>query len=85
MSATRQKNILPKLKIHLLEGKSITHAQAWELWHTNRLSEYIRRCRVNFGMKVKTEMVTSREGDIFGKYYLELPKKESRISNQMYK
>jgi hypothetical protein len=48
----KQKNVEARLKIHLLEGKTITHNQALTKFGTNRLAEFIRRLR-NKGMKIK--------------------------------
>lgn len=76
------KQIEAHLRIWLLQGKKITFPEAWRMWRTTRLSEYIRRCR-NAGLNIITEMVT-QNGDTFAVYYLEKKKKESRITNRDY-
>ncbi len=49
--------VLPRLKAHLLSGKSITPLQALERYGTMRLPVYILRLRQK-GYRIKTEMVT---------------------------
>lgn len=62
------KQVKPRLKVHLLKGKSITHNQAQKMWGTNRLAEYVRRLRKD-GMDIDMDMI--RKGnDVYGKYYL---------------
>ena len=78
----KQKNVEPKLKVWLLQGKTITHNQAQKLWGTNRLAEYIRRLRAA-GMKIEMKM-TSENGDIFGVYKLITAPKVDRIKTREY-
>lgn len=79
---TNGKNVEPRLKIHLLQGKSITHNQAQKLFRTNRLAEYVRRLRED-GMKIVTKMVYEN-GDCYGVYSLERKAKVDRIANRQY-
>lgn len=66
----KQKDVKPRLKVHLLLGKTITQSQALKRWRTSRLAVYINRLR-NDGMNIVTEMVTDkRTGDIFARYKL---------------
>lgn len=64
------KQVLPRLKVWLLEGKRITSNQALRMFGTNRLAEFIRRLRKEHGMKITTELV-SEDGDVYGVYYLD--------------
>lgn len=64
----KQKQVKGHLKAWLLMGKSITSNQALKMWRTSRLAVYINRLR-NEGMKIVTEMVTSR-GDQYAKYFI---------------
>jgi len=77
------KNVEAHLRVWLNQGKKITHLMAWKMWGTNRLAEYVRRLRAA-GMDIKTEMVTSAEGDRFGVYYVETKKKVNRITAGTY-
>lgn len=77
-----KKNIEPKLRNYLLEGKTITHNQAQKRWGTNRLSEYIRRLRED-GMKISTEMVYEN-GDCYGVYKMVTKPKVDRIASRQY-
>lgn len=76
------KNVEAHLKIHLLEGKTITHNQAQKLWGTNRLSEFIRRLRrkgMDIDMKMKSE-----GNDTFGVYRMVQRPKVDRIATRQY-
>lgn len=77
---TKGKQVEAHLKVHLLQGKTITHNEALSLWRTNRLAEYVRRLRVD-GMKIRTEMVTNDFGDVYGVYSLESKPKIDRIQS----
>lgn len=55
-SSNTEKQVLPKLKVWLLEGKTITQNQALKLWRTSRLAVYIFRLRKDYGMKINTEI-----------------------------
>lgn len=79
---TNKKNVEPRLKIWLLENKSISHNEAQKMWGTNRLAEYIRRLR-NQGMNIEMKMTTS-EGDTFGVYRLVQQPKIDRIQTRQY-
>lgn len=78
----KEKNVEARLKVWLLKGKTITHLQAEKVFQTNRISEYVRRLR-NKGMDIKTEMVI-KDGSLFGRYYMDFPKKKSRIKSKAY-
>lgn len=71
---TRNKQVLAHLKVYLLKGKKITSNQALSMWRTSRLSEYIRRLRSDYGMKIYTEMIECN-GDVFASYSIRKPKK----------
>lgn len=76
------KNIEAKLKVWLLQGKSITHNEAQKMWGTSRLAVYKRRL-VKKGMNIKTEMVYNGR-DSYGRYSLEVKPKVDRIANRQY-
>lgn len=78
-----KKNVLPRLKIWLLQGKEITHNQAQKLWGTNRLSEFIRRLKVDHGMNIITER-RIENGSMFGVYRLVKKPKVDRIRSRAY-
>jgi hypothetical protein len=82
MKTTTGKNILPKLKAYLLQGKSISHNQALRRFGTNRLSEYVRRLRHYHQMTIETKMVIEGE-DSYAVYSIPKEKKENRIK-QLY-
>lgn len=69
----KEKQVLPRLKAWLLQGKKITHNQALSMWKTNRLAEYIRRLRES-GLTIYTEMKQDK-GDVYGVYSINKPKK----------
>lgn len=80
-----KKDVLGKLKVHLMHGKTITHNQAQKLWGTNRLAEFIRRLRnkphlMNIDMQMK-----SYSDGIYGEYKLVIKKKVNRITSQEYR
>lgn len=79
---TKGRQIEARLKVWLLQGNKITFPEAWRMYKTNRLSEYIRRLRVA-GLPIKTEMVTEN-GDTFAVYYLEKKPKVDRIQTREY-
>lgn len=78
-----EKNVQPKLKIWLLQGKSITHNQAQKMWGTNRLAEFIRRLRHDEGMNIITERKIEN-GSLFGVYRLVKKEKVDRIRSREY-
>lgn len=78
-----KKNVLPQLKIWLLQGKEITHNQAQKLWGTNRLSEFVRRLRKDHGMDIDMQMVNVN-GEVFGVYRLKKTPKVDRIKSRAY-
>lgn len=82
MTETKGKNIEARLKVWLLQGNKITFPEAWRMYRTTRLSEYIRRLRVA-GLNIITEMVTEN-GDTFAVYYLEKKPKIDRIATRQY-
>lgn len=77
------KNVEAHLRVWLNQGKKITHLMAWKMWRTNRLAEYVRRCRED-GMNIITERVPDEDGSWFGVYYLEKKKKVSKIATRQY-
>ena len=78
----KQKNVEPKLKLWLLQGKTITHNQAQKMWNTNRLAVFIGRLKAK-GMRIEMKM-TSENGDIFGVYKLITAPKVDRIKTREY-
>lgn len=64
----KELQIKPRLKVHLLKGKTITALQALKRYGTIRLAVYINRLR-NDGHKIHCEMITEK-GKTFGKYSL---------------
>lgn len=83
MKTTDGKNVEARLKIHLLQGKSITHNEALRLFGTNRLAEYVRRLRED-GMPVITEKVNQGRVNSYGRYYLKPKAKVDRIKSREY-
>lgn len=81
---SRSNRVLPRLKVHLLKGKTITGLEALEMFGTMRLAEFIRKLRHDHFMPIETKMV-SENGKHFAEYFLPKSKKESRISNQTYR
>lgn len=79
----KQKNVEPKLKAWLLQGKKITHNEAQKMFKTNRLAEYIRRLRVDHGMNIEMTR-TIWNGEIFGVYRLVKKPKVDRLKNRAY-
>lgn len=61
-----KRQIKARLKIHLLQGKSITHNQAQEKWGTNRLAVYIERLRKD-GLRITTKIIHTPY-ETYGKY-----------------
>jgi hypothetical protein len=73
----KQKQVLARLKVWLLQGKTITHNEAQKKWRTNRLSEYVRRLRHNYHqMKISMTWITDKNGDRYGQYKLEVKVKK---------
>lgn len=71
--------VLPRVKVALLQGKRISHIGAEKRWGTNRLSEYISRLRKRHMMDIITEIVYDKKGKkSYGVYYLNKRKHESR-------
>lgn len=68
-----KKQIIPRLKVWLLLGNSISQAEAIEKWDAYRLSHSIFILRTKYGMNIKTEMCTSKNS-VFAKYSLETVK-----------
>lgn len=79
----KQSQVLPKLKIHLLRGKTITALQALQLFGTMRLAEYIRILRHDHKLKIETKMV-EENGKHFAEYWLPRQERVSRISTRQY-
>jgi hypothetical protein len=65
----KRKNVLARLKVHLLLGKTITQKEAYKMWRTTRLASYVRRLRV-MQYDIHTEIVYAKNGDQFGRYSL---------------
>ena len=80
----KKKNVLPKLKTHLLMGKSVTHDEAKAMWGTNRLAEYIRRLRHDHGMVIDCVTIYDDNGNVYGRYSLPKKKKVNRITSREY-
>ena len=82
-SEKKQKQVLARLKVWLLQGKTITHNQAQKMWSTNRLAEYVRRLRHDYHqMKISMTWITDKNGDRYGQYKLE-SKPKKKISYQV--
>lgn len=79
----KKKNVLPRLKTHLLQGKSITHIEALRMFGTNRLAEFIRQLRHDHGLNIEMTWVV-RNGSRFGEYRLAKKKRTSRITTREY-
>lgn len=56
LSEKKGKQILARLKVWLLTGKTVTSNQALSMWRTNRIAEYVSRLRKK-GFKIKTTMI----------------------------
>lgn len=72
------KQILPRLKAWLLQGKSITQLEALRLWNTTRLAVYIFRLRDKYKLQIHTEMIYSN-GSQYACYSLITKKKKQKI------
>jgi len=68
------KNIKERLKVRLLLGSTVTQAQCLKWWNHWRLAVLINRLR-NDGYNVKTEMVRTKSGKTYAKYFI--PKQSS--------
>lgn len=80
----KKKNVLPRLKTHLLQGKSITHIEALRMFGTNRLAEYIRILRHEHKMKIECVYVNDDNGNVYGLYRLVQKPKVSKITTREY-
>lgn len=70
--------ILPRLKIHLLQGERISTLDGLKLFQTMRLSEYIRRLRKT--LTIECDLVTDpKTGKRYGVYYIPKTTKKQRI------
>lgn len=65
--ARKPKQVKAHLKVHLLQGKSITQLQAFKMWKTTRLAVFINRLRRD-GMKIQTIMVKAGTDVSYAKY-----------------
>lgn len=65
--ARKPKQVKAHLKIHLLQGKSITQLQAFQMWRTTRLAVFINRLRKE-GLKIQTIMVKAGTDACYAKY-----------------
>lgn len=81
---SRSNNVLPRLKVHLLKGNSITSLEALKMFGTMRIAEFIRKLRHDQSLPIETRLVRAN-GKTFGEYFIPKTKKESRISNQTYR
>lgn len=82
MKDTNGKQVKARLKVHLLQGKSITPNQALRMWRTSRLATYVLRLR-HEGMDIITTMKTEN-GDTFAEYSLAKRPKVDRIATRQY-
>lgn len=80
----KKKNVLPRLKTHLLLGKSITHMDALRMFGTNRLAEFIRQLRHDHKMKIECVYVNDDNGKVYGLYRLAQKPKVNRITSREY-
>jgi hypothetical protein len=73
----KEKQVLARLKVWLLMGKTITPLQAWNKFHTSRLASYIHRLRHGMHqMKIAKTMIKYK-GDTYAEYRLDVkPKKK---------
>lgn len=72
------KQVLPRLKIHLLAGERISTLDGLKLFGTMRLSEYVRRLRRNYYYNVICDMVTDpKTGKRYGVYHI--PKTTKKV------
>lgn len=71
------KNVLPRVKVHLLRGRTLTGLEALQKFGTMRLAEYVRVLRHEHGMNIQTRMI-ERNGKRIGEYYLPIRKKQKR-------
>lgn len=58
-----------EIKIHLLNGKSLTGLEAIQLFNVYRLSSVINRLR-NEGIPIETKMIQREDGTTYAKYYI---------------
>lgn len=83
MKRTPTKQVLPRLKIHLLQGKTITGLEALNKFGTMRLAEYIRVLRHEHGLKIEKKMV-EENGKHFAEYFLPKNSRVNRITTRQY-
>lgn len=76
------KDVLGHLKVHLLQGKTITQNQALKMWRTSRLATYVLRLRKQ-GMNIITTM-RHENGDSFAEYSIPKRTKVNRIAAGTY-
>lgn len=73
--------VLPRLKVHLLQGERISTLDGLKLFGTMRLSEYVRRLRQDY-YNVQCDMVTDpKTGKRYGVYYIPKTTKKKKIWN----
>jgi hypothetical protein len=83
-TATRkQKQVLPRIKIHFELGRSLTALEALHKYGTMRLAEYVRVLRHDHGMKIEKKMV-EYNGKHFAEYWLPKQRKVDRIKTRQY-
>lgn len=78
MSKRKRIQVKPRLKVHLLMGKRVTHNQAQVWWKTNRLASYVWRLQKEFkeiGKYIHCQMVYLKNGQQYGVYSLKRIKK----------
>lgn len=66
----KEPQIKPRLKIHLLKGKTVTVLQALKMWRTTELRVYVSRL-IKDGYNVKSEKIKDkRTGKTYSRYFI---------------
>lgn len=67
MARHKTPQYLPRIKVWLLKGKSLTDKIARREWGCTRLAAYIYRLRIA-GMKISTKIIYNRNGTQYARY-----------------
>jgi len=71
----QRKQILARVKVHLLLGFSITPQQCIAKFKGYRLSDVIFRLK-KYGLKIETDIIKMKDGSSFARYRLVKPKQK---------
>lgn len=77
-------NHLAKVKLHLLQGKSLTSWQAITWWRNTRLSAYIHKLKREHRLPIESEDI-KKDGKVYSRYFIPRKPKVNRITDGSYK